>query len=123
MCNVYCVYSECAIRNFYLVYSKWLICNVTCVYIRCAMCKIYCVFSDCAMCNVYCVYEALQDIVYIRLPPGINFGISLKGQKSLRWGVFGLPLTHRVKILQKNRVWNLTHHASHITYHILHRNL
>ena len=24
------------------------------------------------------IFEALQDLVYIRLPPGINFGISLK---------------------------------------------
>ena len=39
----------------------------------------------------YTVYEALQDIVYIRLPPGINFGISLKRSEVIQIGYFGLP--------------------------------
>ena len=37
-------------------------------------------------------YEALQDIVYIRLPPGINFGISLKRSEITEMGCFWSPL-------------------------------
>ena len=72
------------------------------------------------LCNS--LYEALQDIVYIRLPPGINFGISLKCQKSLRWGIFGLLLTHRVKIFKriKSGTSHITHHTSRITHHTSH---
>ena len=33
-------------------------------------------------------YEALQDIVYIRLPPGINFVISLKRSEITQMGCF-----------------------------------
>ena len=39
-----------------------------------------------------CLYEALQDIVYIRLPPGINFGISLKRSEITEMGCFWSPL-------------------------------
>ena len=34
------------------------------------------------------IYEALQDIAYIRLPPGINFGISLKRSEIPQMGCF-----------------------------------
>ena len=37
-------------------------------------------------------YKALQDIVYIRLSPGINFGISLKRSKITQMGYFWSPL-------------------------------
>ena len=40
----------------------------------------------------YVVYEALQDIVYIRLPPGMNFGISLKRSEITQMGYFWSPL-------------------------------
>ena len=43
-----------------------------------------------------------------------------KGPKSLSWGDFGLPLPHRVKILQKIKggTSHITYHTSHITYYI-----
>ena len=56
--------------------------------------------------------EALQDIVYIWLPPGINFEYHLKVLILPRWGIFCLPLTHRDKILQKIKPV-----ASHILHH------
>ena len=37
-------------------------------------------------------YEALQDIVYILLPPGINFGISLKSLEITQMGYLWSPL-------------------------------
>ena len=42
-----------------------------------------------------------------------------KGLKLLRWGIFGLPLTHRVKILQKIKsgTSHITHHTSYIIYY------
>ena len=43
-----------------------------------------------------------------------------KGLKLPRWGIFGLPLTQSVKILQKKI--SRAHHASYITQHILHMN-
>ena len=60
----------------------------------------------------------MQDIVYIGLPPGINFGKWFKEPKLPRCGIFGLPLTHRVKILQKIKsgTSHITHHTSQITY-------
>ena len=43
-----------------------------------------------------------------------------KGLRLPRWGIFGLPLTHRVKILQKIKsgTSRITPHTSHITYYI-----
>ena len=64
-------------------------------------------------------YEALQDIVDIQLPPGINFGISLERSEITLRGIFGLLLIHRVKILQQQNKLG----TSHITHHILHINL
>ena len=61
-------------------------------------------------------YEALQDIVYIRLPTGINFGISSKGSEITRWDILILLFTHSVEILHK-----IESEASHImlpTWHI-----
>ena len=40
----------------------------------------------------YTPQEALQDIVYIRLPPGINFGISLKRSEITQMGYCWSPL-------------------------------
>ena len=47
--------------------------------------------------------------MYIQLPPGI---------KRSQMGIVGLPLTHRVKILQKIKsgTSHILHHTSHITY-------
>ena len=41
-----------------------------------------------------------------------------KGLKLPRWGIFGLPLTQRVKILQKNKpgTSHIMHHTSHTAY-------
>ena len=38
-----------------------------------------------------------------------------------RWGIFGLPLTHRVKILQKIKsgTSHITHHKSHIAFELV----
>ena len=36
-------------------------------------------------------YEALQEIVYIQLPPEMNFGISLKRSEITEMGVFLVP--------------------------------
>ena len=59
-------------------------------------------------CKILCTYDChLESILEYHK----------KGLKLLRWGVFGLPLTHRVKILQK-KVWNIMHHTSYITHHI-----
>ena len=41
-----------------------------------------------------------------------------KGLNLPRWGIFGLPLTQRDKILRK-KAWHITHHTLHITQHIL----
>ena len=41
-----------------------------------------------------------------------------KTLKLLIWGVFGLLLTHRFRILQKKS--KITHHKSHITHHKSH---
>ena len=43
-----------------------------------------------------------------------------KGLKVPRWDIFGLPLTHRVQILQKIKFGTsrITPHTSHITYYI-----
>ena len=38
------------------------------------------------------VYEALQDIVYIRLPPWVNFGKLLKSTEITQMGYFWSPL-------------------------------
>ena len=42
----------------------------------------------------------------------------LKGLKLPRWGICCLPLTHRVKMLQKNKSWtsHIMHYTSQITY-------
>ena len=61
--------------------------------------------------------------MYIRLPPGINFGISLKRSEITQMGCFWSPLYSYSQDLTQNLVRNITHHASHITHHILHRNL
>ena len=54
----------------------------------------------------------MQDIVYMRLPPGINFGKSLKISEITQMGYF------RVEILQKKS--SLEHHTSCITHHTSH---
>ena len=38
------------------------------------------------------LYEVLQDIVYIRLPPGINFGKLFKRTEITQMGYFWSPL-------------------------------
>ena len=55
-------------------------------------------------------------MAYIWLPPGINY--HSKGLKLSRWGIFGLPLTHIIKILQKVKsgTSHIMHHTSDITY-------
>ena len=60
----------------------------------------------------------MRPFEYIRLPPGIHFGISLKGLKLPRLDILGLPLTHRVKILQKIKFGtsHIPHHTSPIAY-------
>ncbi len=62
-------------------------------------------------CKISCTYECHLGLILEYLK---------KGQKSLGWGVFGLPLTHIVKILQKIKsvTSHITHHTSHITYYI-----
>ena len=57
-------------------------------------------------------YGALKDIAYMQLPPGINIGISLKWLKNFKLGICCLPLTFRVKILQKKTI--LENHTSNI---------
>ena len=47
------------------------------------------------------IYKTLQEEGYIRLSPGVNFEFHSKGLKLFILGMFGLPLTQRVKILQK----------------------
>ena len=58
------------------------------------------------------------DLIMAVLPPRINFGISLKDLKLPIWGIFFLPLTHRVKIIEKFKsgTLHISHHASHIAY-------
>ena len=65
-------------------------------------------------------YEALQDTVYIPLPPGINFGLSYQRSEITKMWFFGLPLSPRVNILQKiqSETSHIMHHTSHITYYI-----
>ena len=62
-------------------------------------------------CKILCTYDCHL---------GSILEYHLKGQKSLRWGVFGLPFTHIVKISQKNKsgTSHITHHTSHITHYI-----
>ena len=62
-------------------------------------------------CKISCTYDCHL---------GSILEYHLKGQKSLRWGVFGLPLTHRVRILQKIKsgTSHITHYTSNITYYI-----
>ena len=60
----------------------------------------------------------MQDIVYIRLPPGISFVISLKTSEITQMGCFWSSLYSYSQDLTKNQVRNITHHASHITYYI-----
>ena len=61
------------------------------------------------------LFEALQFIMYIQLPPGISV------LKLAAWGIFGLPLTHRVKTLQeiKSGTSHITHPVPYITHYIL----
>ena len=65
--------------------------------------------------------EALQDIVYIQLPPGINFGISLKRSEITQNGYFWWsPLNSQSQDFTKKS--SLQHHISFITHHILQNN-
>ena len=53
-------------------------------------------------CKIKCTYNTLE------YPSN---GLNLP-----RWGIFGHPLTQRVKILQQQKI-SLAHHTSHITHH------
>ena len=61
-------------------------------------------------CKIQCIYDCHQWSI-------------LKGHyKTLKlpiWGVFGLLLTHRFRILQKNQRSHITNHTSCITHSIL----
>ena len=48
------------------------------------------------------LYEALQDIVYIWLPTGIDFGISLKRSEITQMGCFWSPFNSYSQDLTKN---------------------
>ena len=62
-------------------------------------------------CKIQCIYECHQWSI-------------LDGHyKTLKlpiWGVFGLLLTHRFRILQKNQRSHTTNHTSHIMHHTFH---
>ena len=60
-------------------------------------------------CNIQCKYNCHLASV------GITFNIS-----ETSWmGYFWSPLDSQSQDLTKNQVWNITHHASYITHHIL----
>ena len=58
------------------------------------------------------IYEALLDKVYIRMPPGVNFGISLKRPETTQMGYFWSSRDSKSQDLTKI---NLEHHISRIT--------
>ena len=61
-------------------------------------------------------YEALQ--VYILLPPGINFRISLKRSEITQMGYFCQDLTKKTSLGHHTSC--IIHHTSHIPYYIGH---
>ena len=63
------------------------------------------------------MYEALQDKVYIRLPPGVNFGKSFKRPETTQMGYFWSPLDSKSQDITKK---SLAHHTSRITHHTAH---
>ena len=59
--------------------------------------------------------------MYIQLPPGMNFGISLKRSKITQMGCFWSPLDSQSQDLTKkikSGTSHITHHTSYITYFI-----
>ena len=65
-----------------------------------------------------CSYEALQDIVYIQLQHGINFGISLKRSEITEMGCFWSTLDSKSQ--DPTKKISLAHHTSRITHHTTH---
>ena len=59
----------------------------------------------------------MQDIVYIRLPPRINFGILSKRYKITEMGYFWSPLDQILQKINSGKS-RITPHTSHITYYI-----
>ena len=59
------------------------------------------------------------------MPLGLDSGKPLKPIKLTKFKKMGVLLTHRDKILQKNKklILQVTHHTSHIPHHKLHVNL
>ena len=63
----------------------------------------------------------MQVIVNIRLPPGINFGISLKWSEITQIGYLWSPLdSYSINLTTKIKsgTSHIAHHTSHITYYI-----
>ena len=61
--------------------------------------------------------EALQDNVYILLPPVFNVGLSLKRPETTHVGYFWSPLDSKSQDFTKDEPG-----TSHITQRILHKN-
>ena len=63
------------------------------------------------------LYKALQDKVYIWLPPKFHFLMPLKGPATTQTWYFCSTLDSYNQDLTKNQVWNITHYTSHIILH------
>ena len=86
---------------------------------------------SCVMCHMPCVTcQKHSFLLFLRGLARYNVhatatsdkfqNIIKKGLKLLRWSIFGLPLTHRVKILHKIKyeTSHITHYTSNITYYV-----